>query len=137
MPGGWTPPNRPDAFAADARRAAHAHESDSHGHGVARDERLPADEQQGVYEGQRGVAPNQRVFILTRSGFAGTQRYAAATWSGDVSSTWTALQKQIPAGLGFSLSGVPYWTTTVAVTPWNRGSRRRTRNPKTRRNGAS
>jgi len=41
----------------------------------------------------------------------GPQRYAAATWSGDVSSTWTALQKQIPAGLGFSLSGVPYWTT--------------------------
>jgi alpha-D-xyloside xylohydrolase len=65
----------------------------------------------GVYEGQRSVAPNQRVFILTRSGFAGTQRYATATWSGDVSSTWTALAKQIPAGLGFCLSGVPYWTT--------------------------
>jgi len=64
-----------------------------------------------VYEGQRSVKPNQRVFILTRSGFAGTQRYAAATWSGDVSSTWTALRKQIPAGLGFCLSGVPYWTT--------------------------
>jgi alpha-D-xyloside xylohydrolase len=63
------------------------------------------------YEGQRSVAPNQRVFILTRSGFAGTQRYAAATWSGDVTSTWTALRKQIPAGLGFCLSGVPYWTT--------------------------
>jgi alpha-D-xyloside xylohydrolase len=65
----------------------------------------------GVYEGQRSIAPNQRVFILTRSGFAGTQRYATATWSGDVSSTWTALKKQIPAGLGFCLSGVPYWTT--------------------------
>ncbi len=64
-----------------------------------------------VYDGQRSVKPNQRVFILTRSGFAGTQRYAAATWSGDVSSTWTALRKQIPAGLGFCLSGVPYWTT--------------------------
>ena len=64
-----------------------------------------------IYDGQRSVKPNQRVFILTRSGFAGTQRYAAATWSGDVSSTWTALRKQIPAGLGFCLSGVPYWTT--------------------------
>ena len=64
-----------------------------------------------IYEGQRSVKPNQRVFILTRSGFAGTQRYAAATWSGDVSSTWTALQKQIPAGLGFCLSGIPYWTS--------------------------
>ncbi|MDP9003139.1 MAG: DUF5110 domain-containing protein, partial [Myxococcota bacterium] len=65
---------------------------------------------QAVYEGQRAAAPNQRVFILTRNGFAGQQRYAAATWSGDISSTWTAMKKQIPAGLGFSLSGVPYWT---------------------------
>ena len=64
-----------------------------------------------IYAGQRQAAPNQRVFILTRSGFAGTQRYAAATWSGDVTCTWTALRKQIPAGLGFCLSGVPYWTT--------------------------
>ena len=64
-----------------------------------------------IYQGQRSVKPNQRVFILTRSGFAGTQRYAAATWSGDVSSTWTALRKQIPAGLGFCVSGIPYWTS--------------------------
>ncbi|MGB7768198.1 MAG: TIM-barrel domain-containing protein [Verrucomicrobiia bacterium] len=64
-----------------------------------------------VYEGQREAAPNQRVFVLTRSGFAGSQRYAAATWSGDVTCTWTALRKQIPAGLGFCLSGIPYWTS--------------------------
>jgi alpha-D-xyloside xylohydrolase len=66
---------------------------------------------QGIYQGQRAAAPDQRVFILTRSGFAGQQRYAAATWSGDITSTWTALRKQIPAGLGFSLSGMPWWTT--------------------------
>ena len=65
---------------------------------------------EAVYEGQRAVAPNQRVFILTRNGFAGQQRYAAATWSGDITSTWTAMKKQIPAGLGFSVSGMPYWT---------------------------
>ena len=65
---------------------------------------------QAVYEGQRVAAPNQRVFILTRNGFAGMQRYAASTWSGDISSTWTAMKKQIPAGLGFSVSGMPYWT---------------------------
>jgi alpha-D-xyloside xylohydrolase len=65
---------------------------------------------QAVYEGQRAAAPNQRVFILTRNGFAGQQRYSAATWSGDISSSWTALRKQIPAGLSFSLSGMPYWT---------------------------
>jgi alpha-D-xyloside xylohydrolase len=63
-----------------------------------------------IYMGQRAAAPGQRVFILTRSGFAGQQRYAAATWSGDSSSTWTAMRKQITAGLGFSLSGLPYWT---------------------------
>ena len=68
---------------------------------------------EAVYDGQRAAAPDQRVFILTRSAYAGQQRCAAAVWSGDTSSTWTALAKQIPAGLGFSLSGVPYWTMDV------------------------
>jgi alpha-D-xyloside xylohydrolase len=67
----------------------------------------------GIYEGQREAAPQQRVFILTRSAFAGQQRYAAATWSGDTSSTWTALRAQIPAGLGFCVSGIPYWTMDI------------------------
>ena len=66
-----------------------------------------------VYEGQRSVAPDQRVFILTRSGFAGIQRYGTATWSGDTTATWTGLAKQIPAGLGFCISGVPYWTMDI------------------------
>ena len=65
---------------------------------------------EGVYTGQREAAPNQRVFILTRSGFAGQQRYSTVTWSGDITSTWTAMAKQIPAGLGASISGLPYWT---------------------------
>jgi alpha-D-xyloside xylohydrolase len=65
---------------------------------------------EAIYEGQRRVKPDQRVFILTRSGFAGQQRYAAAVWSGDTSSTWTAMRAQITAGLGFCLSGMPYWT---------------------------
>ena len=66
---------------------------------------------QAVYEGQRAADPNKRVFILTRSAFAGSQRYAAATWSGDVSSDWDSLRKQVPAGLNMSLSGIPWWTT--------------------------
>ncbi len=66
---------------------------------------------QAVYDGQRRAAPNQRVFILTRSGFAGIQRYATVTWSGDITSEWTTLRKQITAGLGFSIAGTPYWTT--------------------------
>jgi alpha-D-xyloside xylohydrolase len=71
----------------------------------------------GVYSGQRASesiahpdTPNQRVFILTRSGYAGQQRYSTVTWSGDITSTWTALAKQIPAALGMSISGLPYWT---------------------------
>jgi alpha-D-xyloside xylohydrolase len=67
----------------------------------------------GVYEGQRKSSPNQRVFILTRSAFSGQQRYAAATWSGDVAARWYDLKAQIPAGLNFCLSGVPFWTTDV------------------------
>jgi alpha-D-xyloside xylohydrolase len=63
----------------------------------------------GDYSGQREAASNQRVFILTRSGFAGEQRCSAVTWSGDTTSTWSALAKQIPAGLGASISGLPYW----------------------------
>jgi alpha-D-xyloside xylohydrolase len=66
-----------------------------------------------VYEGQRATAPNQRVFILTRSAFAGQQRYGAAVWSGDITSTWTALREQIPAGLGLSVSGLPYWSMDI------------------------
>ncbi|MGE5798430.1 MAG: TIM-barrel domain-containing protein, partial [Ignavibacteria bacterium] len=73
-----------------------------------------------VYEGQREANPNTRVFILTRSAFAGQQRYAAATWSGDVAARWYDLKAQISAGLNFSISGIPYWTTDIggfAVEP--------------------
>lgn len=67
----------------------------------------------GVYEGQR-AAPNQkRVFILTRSGYAGSQRNAAAVWSGDVDPNWETFRRQIPAGLNLSVSGIPYWTTDI------------------------
>jgi alpha-D-xyloside xylohydrolase len=66
-----------------------------------------------VYEGQRSAAPDQRVFILTRSAFAGQQRYGAAVWSGDITSTWTAMRAQIPAGLGLSVSGIPYWSMDI------------------------
>ena len=67
----------------------------------------------GMYEGQRSVAPNQRVFILTRSGFAGIQRYGTATWSGDTTGTWTAMKKQSAAVFGFSISVTPYWTMDI------------------------
>lgn len=67
----------------------------------------------GIYEGQRSVNPNERVFILTRSAFAGLQHFGAATWSGDISSRFDELARQIPAGINFALSGLPYWTTDI------------------------
>jgi alpha-D-xyloside xylohydrolase len=66
-----------------------------------------------VYEGQRATKPNQRIFILTRSAFAGTQRYAAATWSGDIASRWYDMKAQISGGMNFCLSGIPYWTMDI------------------------
>jgi alpha-D-xyloside xylohydrolase len=68
---------------------------------------------QSMYEGQRATTDRKRVVILTRSSFAGQQRYGAASWSGDISANWITLQRQIPAGLSFSMSGMPYWTTDV------------------------
>lgn len=67
----------------------------------------------GVYTHQRAVDSNKRVFILTRSAFAGQQRYGANTWSGDVTSSWNALRNQISAGLNFSLTGIPYWNSDI------------------------
>ncbi|CAL1517534.1 TIM-barrel domain-containing protein [Chitinophaga sp. MM2321] len=67
----------------------------------------------GIYEGQRAVKPDQRVFILTRSAYAGIQRYAATTWSGDIAASFDEMARQIPAGLNFCLSGLPYWTTDI------------------------
>ena len=66
-----------------------------------------------VYEGQRQASPEKRVFILTRSSYAGQQRYGAATWSGDIVSRWSDFQDQIAAGVNFSLSGIPYWTMDI------------------------
>lgn len=63
-----------------------------------------------VYESQRRYAPDRRVMILTRSAFIGQQRYAAATWSGDIGNNWETLKRQIPAGLNMAAAGYPYWT---------------------------
>jgi len=67
----------------------------------------------GLYQHQRSVTSDKRVFILTRSAFAGQQRYGANTWSGDVVASWDALRNQISAGLNFSLCGIPYWNSDI------------------------
>ncbi len=80
----------------------------------------------GIYEGQRSTAPDQRVFVLTRSGFGGIQRYGTVTWSGDTTSTWSGMRKQIAAGLGYSVSGTPYWSMDIGgYTMENRFSAQR------------
>lgn len=66
-----------------------------------------------IYEGQRKTDPDKRVFILTRSAYAGSQRYAAATWSGDIGARWNDMKNQIAAGINFSVSGIPYWTMDI------------------------
>jgi alpha-D-xyloside xylohydrolase len=66
-----------------------------------------------VYEGQRKSSPGKRVFILTRSAYAGQQRYATASWSGDIVSRWSDFREQISAGINFSMSGIPYWTMDI------------------------
>lgn len=66
-----------------------------------------------IYDGQRSQPENKRVFILTRSSFIGMQRNAAAAWSGDTLTTFDSFRRQIPAGLNYSLTGLPYWTTDI------------------------
>ncbi|MEO8112098.1 MAG: TIM-barrel domain-containing protein [Ginsengibacter sp.] len=73
----------------------------------------PLENAKGIYNGQRSVDPNKRVFLLTRSGFAGSQHYAASIWSGDIASRWEDMKSQISAGLNFSMSGTPFWTMDI------------------------
>ena len=62
-----------------------------------------------IYNGQRSVDNNKRVLLLTRSGFAGEQRFSTATWSGDIGTRWEDMRAQMTAGLNFSMAGVPFW----------------------------
>ena len=76
----------------------------------------------GIYQGQRAATDEKRVVILTRSAYAGQQRNSAITWSGDIQGTWQVLSNQIPAGLNFSMSGIPYWNTDTGGFFGNRGA---------------
>lgn len=68
---------------------------------------------QAIYEGLMKENPDKRVFQLTRSGYAGLQRYSAASWSGDIGTRWEDMRSQITAGLNYSLCGNPYWTMDI------------------------
>ncbi len=64
---------------------------------------------QAIYEGQRSTRDGRRVFLLTRNGFAGLQRYSTASWSGDIGTSWLDMHAQMAAGLNYSMSGIPFW----------------------------
>lgn len=68
---------------------------------------------QAIYEGLMQADSNKRVFQLTRSGFAGLQRYSTASWSGDIGTRWEDMRSQITAGMNYSLCGNPYWTMDI------------------------
>ena len=74
---------------------------------------FPLETVRGVYQKQRKEGQAKRVFIMTRSSFAGQQHYGSNMWSGDVNSTWDMLRKQVPAGLSFSLTGNPNFNTDI------------------------
>jgi alpha-D-xyloside xylohydrolase len=68
-----------------------------------------------MYKNQRKVTDQKRVYILTRSTFAGQQRAAATTWSGDIGANWNVYKNQISAGLNHCMSGIPYWTFDIGA----------------------
>ncbi|HEY5212392.1 MAG TPA: TIM-barrel domain-containing protein [Acidobacteriaceae bacterium] len=74
---------------------------------------FPLYETSAVYRGQRATDQDKRVVILSRSAYAGQQRNSSISWSGDITANWETLRRQIPAGLSFSMSGIPYWTTDI------------------------
>ena len=79
---------------------------------------FPLETVRGIYQAQRGLTADpaggaKRVFIMTRSSFAGQQHYGSNMWSGDVNSSWDMLRKQVPAGLSFTLTGNPNFNTDI------------------------
>lgn len=109
-----------DAWWLDSSEPDHLNEKDSDFNqqtylGTYRSVRnaFPLAHIKGVYEHQRQTTSDKRVVILTRSAFAGQQRFASDTWSGDITSSWASFRDQIPAGLNFSLTGLPYWNTDI------------------------
>ncbi len=108
----WMDSTDPDFF--DPKESDYAHKAGTEG-GTWRSLRnaFPLQTVGGVYDAQRKESDKKRVFIMTRSAFAGQQRYGSNMWSGDVASSWDMLRKQVPAGLSFSLTGNPNFNTDI------------------------
>ena len=74
---------------------------------------FPLETVRGIYQSQRKDDRGKRIFIMTRSSYAGQQHYGSNMWSGDVASSWDMLRKQVPAGLNFTLTGNPNFNTDI------------------------
>lgn len=105
-------PELPD-HDATPEKMAHYMNPTFDGPGITHLNAYPLMHTKAVFEGQLQASPDKRVAILTRSAFAGQQKYSTVIWSGDIAGEWNNLKASIPAGLGFSMSGMPYWTTDV------------------------
>ena len=73
---------------------------------------FPREYARGFWEGQR-AAGQDRVVNLLRCCWAGSQKYGALLWSGDVASSWSSLRAQLAAGLSVGLAGIAWWTTDI------------------------
>jgi alpha-D-xyloside xylohydrolase len=91
------------------------HVMTGHGPGAEVYNAFPLLHTTAVHDGSKRDIAAKRAFILTRSAYAGQQRNAAITWSGDTHATWDIFAQQIPAGLNFSLSGIPYWSADIGA----------------------
>ncbi|MGP4040078.1 glycoside hydrolase family 31 protein [Gracilibacillus sp. D59] len=69
----------------------------------------------GLYENQRQTTESKRVVNLTRSSYAGQQKYSTITWSGDIAANWETMRNQIAAGLNMCVTGIPYWTLDIGA----------------------
>ena len=108
----WMDSTDPDFF--DPKPSNYAHKAGQEG-GTWRSLRnaFPLETVRGVYKAQRKESDKKRVFIMTRSSYAGQQHYGSNMWSGDVASSWDMLRKQVPAGLSFTLTGNPNFNTDI------------------------
>ena len=106
----WMDSTDPDNFGM-----TDAHYDHSAGDGTYRRYRnaFPLATVAGVYDHQREASSQKRVFIMTRSAFAGQQRYGSGLWSGDVVSSWEVLRQQVPLGLNYTLTGCPNFNTDI------------------------
>ena len=106
----WMDSTDPDFF--NPRESDYAHPVYG---GTWRSQRnaFPLETVRGIYQAQRKDDRGKRVFIMTRSSYAGQQHYGSNMWSGDVNSSWDMLRKQVPAGLSYSLTGNPNFNTDI------------------------